>query len=75
MKSVRIEPVLDGEVVLVDVVCDCGLEATVNEQTGVAQFKHRIVVADAPDTVLVCTGCGKKYRVHPQDEHIHVSNA
>ncbi|MBI3074870.1 MAG: hypothetical protein HYY92_01490 [Parcubacteria group bacterium] len=77
MKGVRIEPVLDGETLLVSVVCDCGTEATINEHTGVLLFKHHVVVSDAPDIVLMCArrGCGKKYRIHPQDEHIHVSNA
>ena len=70
MKSVRIEPV-STSVLLVDVVCDCGRNG-LRDESGNADFKHKIRVgATEQDKVLSCD-CGKRYRLHPQTGHVHV---
>ncbi len=72
MKDIRIELLVNGRTLLVDVVCDCGNNALVDEATGGAKFKHEITMGDdREDKILIC-GCGKKYRLRPQKYHIHV---
>lgn len=73
MKSVRIEPGNERGIFLIDVVCDCGQNGLTNEATGERSFKHEVRAGcGEQDTVLSCSECGKKYRVHPQGTHIHV---
>lgn len=76
MKSVRIEQISTvaphgRPLFVIDVVCDCGNNGLVDEATGEASFKHPVSVGGGQDKVLVCR-CGKKYRLHPQETHIHV---
>ena len=79
MQSVRIEAVatLGGEGIRplyeVDVVCDCGQNCLVDKSTGEPSFRHRIAPGQGQDKILICR-CGKKYRLHPQRTHIHVSS-
>ncbi|MFA6043108.1 MAG: hypothetical protein WCV85_05620 [Patescibacteria group bacterium] len=73
MKSIRIEPV-GRDVVLIDIVCDCGNNCLTNEATQEASFKHECPIGIAPETHLICR-CEKKFRVILQGTHIHVSNA
>lgn len=84
MKSVRIEavatlpnPGVIAPLYEVDVVCDCGANGLIDEATGEASFRHSIAPVSherySNDKVLVCS-CGKKYRLHPQRTHIHISN-
>ena len=74
MKSVRVQPEQGGNVLLVDVVCNCGSNGLTNVETGEASYKHNVRLgepAKAVDTVLRCR-CGKSYRLHPQKSHLHV---
>ena len=71
MQSIRIEPQDGGEVLLIDVVCDCGQNGLRNEDTGETSFKHRVALGATGGNVLAC-GCGKRYRLHPQGTHIHI---
>lgn len=56
---------------LVDVVCSCGLNRLANEETGERSFKHPVHLASGQDVTLVCD-CGKKYVLHPQNDHFHI---
>lgn len=72
MQSIRIQPLVNGSTLLVAVTCDCGNSILTNKTTRKFDFNHQITMrADNDDKILIC-GCGKKYRLHPQGNHIHV---
>lgn len=71
MKNIRIEPIAQGRTLLVDMVCDCGQNCLVDEASGEASFKHPVSVGSGRDKILLCS-CGKKYRLRPQETHIHI---
>lgn len=73
MKALRIQADRDGSTFFLDVVCDCGHNGLKNEVSGVSSFHHKIELGEWPDKMLTCD-CGKRYRIHPQETHIHVSN-
>ncbi len=72
MKSVRIQPDV-GDVLLVDIVCDCGQNGLRNIETSEVSFTHPILMRALVDTKLKCDGCGAQYTLHPQQNHIHVN--
>ncbi len=74
MKSVRIQLDCDN-VLLVDITCSCGRNGLKDKRSGEASFKHVVKTgAYEHDEVLVCD-CGKEFRIRPQTNHIHISNA
>jgi len=76
MKSIRIQPV-GPATFQIDVVCDCGANALANEKTGERSLRHEVVLGDVPEethAILFCERCGKRYRLHPQWSHFHVSD-
>lgn len=72
MKSVRIEPVTRG-ILLIDIVCGCGRNALTNVKTSEPSFKHEVRLWTTDDIYLKCESCQAEYVVHPQRDHIHVS--
>jgi len=72
MRSVRIEPVDGGKAVLVDVVCECGMNGLTNKNTGKASFKH-LVSLGGTDFFLMCGACKAEYILHPQLSHLHIN--
>jgi hypothetical protein len=73
MKSIRIEPIAEGCMLLVDVVCDCGNNGLTDKTSGEVSFKHEIRIGAEQDKILACR-CGKRYHIHSQGTHIHVLN-
>jgi N-glycosidase YbiA len=73
MQSIRVQPILQGEMLL-DVVCDCGTNGLTNKATGEATFKHLIELGANTMMVLVCDMCQSEYAIVAQGDHIHVIN-
>lgn len=71
MKSVRIETTDNGNTLLIDVQCDCGHNALIDEETGNADTKHTISFFGNREKKLRCN-CGKKYTIFPQGSHVHI---
>jgi hypothetical protein len=70
MKQVRFQP--DGaDACLVDITCACGVNGLRDERTNEISFKHRVVIG-GDDLRLRCD-CGKVYSIHPQSNHLHIS--
>ena len=68
--NIRIEP-STAKILLVDVTCSCGANGLKNVGTGARNFKH-VVQLGGNDVTLICD-CGKRYMIHPQTDHFHVS--
>lgn len=74
MKSVRVQP-LSNEILLVGIVCDCGLNVLNNETTKERNFKHQIAVGatyNGGGPIFVCD-CKKRYQIISQSGHIHIN--
>lgn len=71
MRSVRIQPIDGGAVLLVDIVCDCGHNCLTDVASGRASFKHEAALGGA-EAQLACPECGKRHGIFPQETHIHV---
>ena len=72
MRSVRIEPIKNGTVLLVDITCECGNNGLTNTKTTETSFKHEVVLGSREDIVLECGTCSQTYTLNPQDTHIHI---
>ena len=70
MKAFRLELGEHG-IFLIDVVCDCGNNA-LHDEKGNANCKHPVKTGNAPEKILVCNLCGRKYRIVSQIDHVHV---
>ena len=73
MQSIRIQPALQGEM-LIDVVCDCGANGLTNESTGAGSFKHPIQLDAGNTVVLVCDVCQREYAIVTQGNHFHITS-
>ncbi len=71
MKSVRIQPGQAGTL-FVDVVCTCGASGLKNEATGMASFKHLVLLGGKITQQISCL-CGRRYELKPQTDHVHIS--
>ena len=72
MQGVRIEPRENGNLLLVDIGCDCGRNALKDEK-GKASALHPIRVSSHETKTLTCL-CGKKYSIAAATSHIHIKN-
>ncbi len=75
MKSIRIQPI-SGEMISVDIVCDCGRNGLKNQMTGEVGFHHSLLVGGGHTSlspIFVCA-CGRRYEVTSQNDHFHITN-
>lgn len=74
MRGIRVQPGKKPGELLIDVTCDCKRSSLAREDTGENSFDHSVELrADAPSFVLECC-CGNRYRVRPQEGHVHIDN-
>ncbi len=72
MRSVQIQilPAIAGDVLPINIVCDCGLNGLKDEATGETSFGHRISPHSRQDKILVCD-CGERYRLYSRIQSGH----
>jgi hypothetical protein len=70
MQGVRVE--IDKNTFFIDVICDCGKNGLIDEETRNRSFKHEMK-NPGETKVLICE-CGKKYSVKVSKNHVYVIN-